>query len=181
MRRLISILLVVLILFNALGYYGIFVGLRFKTTQDLIHRLDISAYTEAETFTLKLPLAVPYNDDSREYKRTDGEIEYQGEFYRMVKQKLSNDTLYIVCLKDHRSQHIKEALNDYVKTFTDKPVNASQQNTKIQLGFIKDYLPVKIALTSGTTGWVCNSMHNSRIIDLTSNPNLSLISPPPKA
>jgi hypothetical protein len=157
------------------------VGLRFKTTQDLIHRLDDADYTGAETFTLKLPFAVPYNDDSREYKRVDGEIEYQGEYYRMVKQKLSNDTLYIVCLKDHQSRHIKQALNDYVKTFTDKPVNTSPQNTKIQVGFIKDYLPVKIALTSDTTGWTCNSTHNSRILDLASNPYTSLTSPPPKA
>jgi hypothetical protein len=180
-RRLLSILLVVLILFNVLGYYGVFLGLRFKTTQELTHRLDVADYTEAETFTLKVPLAIPYHDDVYEYKRADGEIEYQGEFYHLVKQKLSKDTLYIVCLKDNRSKHLKEILKDYVKTFADRPMDASQQNAKTLPGFIKDYLPVKFTLASGTTGWHRNSISYFWIMNLISDPFYSITSPPPKA
>ena len=36
------------------------------------------------------------------YERVNGEFEHNGEFFKLVKQKLENDTLNIVCIKDHR-------------------------------------------------------------------------------
>ena len=160
-----------------LGYYGLFLGLRFKNTQELIHRLDAADYNEAETFTLKVPLAIPYNDDSDDNKRANGEIEYLGEYYRLVKQKLSKDTLFLVCLKDNNSKQLKQVLKDHVKTFTDKPTDA--QNAKKLLSFIKDYLPIKITLVSDAAGWH-NSISYFCITKLICDPYTSLTSPPPK-
>lgn len=163
-----------------LGHYAFFVGLRFKTTQDLIDRLDSDNYTEAETFTLKVPLAVPYNDDAKDYKRANGEIEYKGEYYRLVKQKLCNDTLYMVCLKDQNSKKLKQVLKDYVNTFTDKPVNTSRQTSELPPGFSKDYLALHITLVSDAAGWH-SLLCYSPLVMLTSDIYLSVLSPPPKA
>ena len=96
-------------------------------------------------------MTLPYHLDS-EYERVDGEIEHDGEFYRLVKQKLEKDTLYIVCIKDHDSKRIKQALADYVKTFTDKPVDAKHQG-KFSASFIKDFLPTSIEITPASAGW----------------------------
>ncbi|HEX6890362.1 MAG TPA: hypothetical protein VF141_06710, partial [Chryseolinea sp.] len=123
MKKIIAIFLVLLLLFNALGFYGLFIGLRYKNEIDLVQRLDNDQYLEEQTVTLKVPMTLPYHLDS-EYERVDGEIEHDGEFYRLVKQKLQKDTLYIVCIKDQGSKRIKQALADYVKTFTDKPADA---------------------------------------------------------
>lgn len=177
LKRLTAIFLVLLLLFNALGFYGLFVGLRYKTAMDLVQRLDNHDYQEAETVTLKVPLTVPYHLDS-EYERVDGEIEHNGEFYRLVKQKLEKDTLYIVCIKDQDTKRIKQALADYVKTFTDKPVDAKHAG-KFLTSFIKDFLPTSIEITPATAGWNY-SVALADIFDSLSSRSLAVVSPPPQ-
>jgi len=132
MRKLLSIVLSLLLLMNVLGYYGVFMGLHYKNSQDLMQRFDANDYGEQETVTLKVPLALPYAADETQFERVDGELEHQGEFYRLVKQRLYQDTLYMVCYKDSQSKRIKQALADYVKTFTDKPADAKSSGKTLQ-------------------------------------------------
>ncbi len=63
LKRIISIFLVFLLLFNTLGFYGLLQGLRYKSTLDLVTRLDNHRYSEDETILLKIPVAVPYQID----------------------------------------------------------------------------------------------------------------------
>jgi len=151
-RKVVAILLVVLLLFNVLGFYGLLVSLRLKTTEDLVQRLDCDDYTESETITLKMPTSLPYTSDEEDYKRVDGEIEFNGEFFRLVKQKLSKDTVYIVCIRDTESGRIERSLNDYVKTFSDKSPD-TKTTSKIFQTIIKDYLPTHLTLVQQDFGW----------------------------
>ena len=177
MKRLIAIFLVLLLLFNALGFYGLFVGLRYKTSIDLVQRLNNQDYLDEETVTIKVPLTVPYHLDS-EYERIDGEIEHNGEFYRLVKQKLEKDTLYIVCIKDHDSKRIKQALADYVKTFTDKPVDTKHSGKALST-FIKDFLPTSIGISPASAGWNY-SVALADIFDPFNSRTVAVFSPPPQ-
>jgi len=179
LKKSIAIVLIFLVLFNALGFYGLLIGLRYKNTLDLVQRLDSHQYSEDETVTLKVPMAIPYHIDSETYERVDGEIEHNGEFYRLVKQKLAKDTLYIVCIKDNDSKKIKQALSDYVKTFTDKPVDA-KQTSKFLTGFIKDFLPSSIEITPASAGWNYSVTLSSKC-DFFTNRSLAVFSPPPQS
>ena len=178
LRKIASIFLLFLLLFNALGFYGLYVGLRYKTSVELAQYLDDQQYGDEETVTLKVPLVLPYRIDLAEYQRVDGEVEYEGEFYQLVKQKLDNDTLYIVCYKDKNSKRIKQVLADYVKTFTDKPVDAKHQ-PKFSAGFIKDFLPSKLTVQSLEEGWNLPITFTDRQQE-TYNNLLAIDSPPPK-
>jgi hypothetical protein len=178
-KKPIAILLILLLLFNALGFYGLFIGLRYKTTTDLVQRLDNHDYLEEETVTLKVPMAIPYHIDSEEYERVDGEIEHNGDFYRLVKQRLEKDTLYIVCIKDHDSKRIKQALTDYVKTFTDKPSDAKNTG-KFLTSFIKDFLPTSIEITPASAGWTYSVVLVSKT-DFFNSRSLAVVSPPPQS
>ena len=152
MKKIVSILLVTLLLFNALGFYGLLQGIRYKTTRDLVQRLDKDLYQDEETITLKVPITLPYPSDENEYQRIDGEIEHNGEFYRLVKQKYQSDTLFLVCIKDRQSKRIKQALTDYVKTFTDNPADAKQTGKSL-ITFIKDFLPTSTRIMNDAGGW----------------------------
>lgn len=147
---------------------------------DLVQRLDNNQYSNDETLTIKVPFSIPYQLDSKGgYERVDGEIEHNGEFFRLVKQKLENDTLFIVCIKDPESKRIKQALTDYVKTFTDKPVNAKHTG-KTFITFIKDFLPTGIKITSASEGW--NYRVTARFFsDYFYNRSLVVFTPPPQA
>jgi hypothetical protein len=160
-----------------MGYYGLFLGLKYKNTQNLVQRLDDEDYSDSETITLKMPLTVPYYSDT-EFERVNGEIEYQGEFYRLVKQKFEKDTLHIVCIRDHKSKEIKLALHDYVKTFTDQP--GSTSHFKVFSGFIKDYLSEEFKLGSSATGWKYKLSFNLKEDSILLH-SVTILSPPPEA
>ena len=133
-----------------MGYYGVFLGLRYQTSQSLIDRLDHEDYQGYEQVTIRVPVAIPYAMDAEEYQRVDGEFEYHGEVYRLVKQRLHSDTLHIICVKDHNSKRIGQALADYVKTFTDRPANTG---SRIFQNLIKDFLPASLRIETGNPGW----------------------------
>jgi hypothetical protein len=141
-----------LILLNVLGYYGIFVGLGYKNSQEVTRQLDRDGYEESKAVLIKIPLSIPYAANTG-YERVDGEFNHEGQVYRLVKQKLANDTLYVVCLKDEKGTAINRALSDLVKTFSDKPVD-SKSNQEIQFSFIKEYVVRDVVSTAqGTSNW----------------------------
>lgn len=178
MKRGFTIFLLALFLLNVLGYYGIFLGLQFKTEQDMKALFDQEEALPQQEITIKVPLTVPYATDSREYTRVDGEFEYQGQTYRMVKQRVTSEALYIVCVKDTKSDNIKQALADYVKTFTDKPVNEKGSSKTIQ-NFIKDYIATSTSLHTSTAGWD-NTISYSSLFDQFESLSIQLNSPPPR-
>ncbi|HMI65785.1 MAG TPA: hypothetical protein VK517_07115 [Cyclobacteriaceae bacterium] len=153
MKKFCTIIMLVLFLLNVLGFYGVFLGLQFKYAQEANDQLDAEQYSNADAVTFRIPLTVPYSTDHQDYERVSGEFEHDGEVYRLVKQKLFRDTLYIVCVKDNESKKINQALVDYVKTFSDKPVNAKQHNGKQVLSFIKDYVTTGVSVESQSSGW----------------------------
>lgn len=150
-KRTITLILLVIFLLNVVGYYGVFVGLRFSSEVAMRQQFDAENYNQQEV-TIKVPLSIPYASDSRDFERVDGEFEHEGQVYRLVKQKLQSDTLYIVCVKDQQTQTINQALADYVKTYTDKPINA-KQGTKTIAQFTKDFISCTTSVESLTNGW----------------------------
>lgn len=152
MKRSFTLFLLALFLLNVLGYYGIFMGLQFKNGLEMRTSFDNEAYARSQEMTIKMPLAVPYSTGSGEYVRVDGEFEHNGQTYRMVKQRLQHDTLYIVCVKDNASQEMKQALADYVKSFSDKP-SSEKGNSKTIQNFIKDYMSTFTVIQSVESGW----------------------------
>lgn len=151
MKRLLTLFLLFLFLLNVLGYYGVFVGLQVKTSHQMRQNFDDDDYDHEEV-TFKMPLTVPYSNDSKEYTRVDGEFEHKGDVYRLVKQRLQSDTLYIVCVKDNASKQINQALEDYVKTFSGNPVSAKGPSKTIQ-NLIKDFLCHSISIEKQNAGW----------------------------
>lgn len=176
MKRGLTIVLLVLFLLNVLGYYGVFMGLQFVNEREMRALFDDDNFLPEEEITIKVPITVPYATDAREFTRVDGEFEHQGETYRMLKQRYISDTLHIVCVKDNTSKEIKQALNDYVKSFTDKP-SSEKGSTKTIQNFIKDYISCFTVLHSVESGWnkvlthrTCISIYESLAIQLNSPP-----------
>lgn len=178
MRKVASICLLALLLLNIVGYYGVFLGLKYKNTVEVALRLDADNFEEGEFIVIKVPLAVPYMGNTG-YERVNGEIEHNGEFYNLVKQKLSNDTLFVVCVKNHQRKHIEKALEDYVRTFTDKASETGHQ-AKLVPSFIKDFLPTEILIESSVAGW-SKSMSFGQMEPAPLYPDSTPTYPPPKA
>jgi len=146
----------------------------------MIQRLDAEDYSASETVLIKVPLTVPYATDSKSFERVDGKFEHKGEFYRLVKQRLAGDTLYIVCIKDYQNKRINEAMSTFVKTFTDKPVD-QHSSSKITVSFIKDYIQQSFSLQQLSVGWTIDVVTETCCKILESTFHTSILHPPERA
>jgi len=180
MKRLFALALLVLFLLNVLGYYGVFIGLQLVNTREMVKKLDADEYSTCETQTFKIPLAVPYYSDSRDFERVDGEFEHNGEVYRLVKQRLYKDTLHIVCVKDVQSKKINQALADYVKTFTDKPANG-KENSKTVKQLIKDFISFRVEVMTTALGWSQPGVDTYYLSTTAAATALPVVQPPEQA
>jgi hypothetical protein len=100
--------------------------------------MDADAYSAEEVVILSLPVSLPYPIHDATYERANGEVEYRGEFYHLVKQKVERDTLFMVCVKDREQKRIETAINEYANISNNLPAG-----TKHTLDFFgklfKDY------------------------------------------
>jgi hypothetical protein len=100
----------------------VFWAMENRATSDLLQRLDAETYSNDDAIVLTVPLALPYPVQGN-YQRIDGDFEYKGESYRLVKQKLENDTLFIVCIKDKENARIAAAYSDFTKLTNNLPAS----------------------------------------------------------
>jgi hypothetical protein len=139
-KRVFSIFMLLIFLFNGIGYYGLVYLTRKHLQADMLLKLDAGNYADSQTLTLKIPLSLPYTlNANADYERTNGNFQYQGEFYKLVKQKLSNDTLYIVCIRDGEEKRLNTVVTDFIKITHALP--ASSKALKLLHFFIKDFEP----------------------------------------
>ena len=95
---------------------------------------------------------VPYVSHESDWEKADGQFEYKGEIYRIVKQRLTLDAVYIACVKDDESNPVKQQLEDFAKSFTDKG-DDSKQSVKSFPGFIKEYISNILSVKPSVACW----------------------------
>jgi hypothetical protein len=165
---------------NTLGYYGVFLGLQYQNSMAMTRQLDADQYDESQAVTIQVPLSVPYMYNDADFKRAEGTFEHNGETYRLIKQKYANDTLTMICVRDTEGERIKDALSDYVLSFTDK-AGDEQQSSTLTVSFIKDYLPQAISILTSSTGWQTDVLRGISASNLIPTFTASVIHPPERA
>ncbi len=130
LKQVFAILLILILLFNIGGYNLVFKYIEQKATQRLEKKIDAHQYSEAELIEFKIPLQMPYYNDIK-YESCYGEIEVNGEHYRYVKRKVSNNTLYVLCLPHIQKNNIIALKSNLIKSLNDKQDNnVPQQQTQ---------------------------------------------------
>jgi hypothetical protein len=143
MSRLTAIFLIVVHLVNLVGGYTMFIHMERDNSRKLSAQLDNDEYAGREAITIKIPYSLPYSNHPEHYERVDGSFEHDGQIYRLVKQKLFNDTLYVVCVKDAKGTEIRNDFKGYVSTFTNH-ASDSKSESKSLLQLTKDFEPPMI-------------------------------------
>jgi hypothetical protein len=171
-------MLLIVFLFNVGGYYIVFWGLRLQADKQLTTRLDADLYNTHETIELKIPVTLPYPIQQQEFQRIDGRFEHHGEFFKLVKHKLQNDTLYIICIRDHQTKHLVNTMTDYVKLTQALP-GTSQKALNFLGKLLKDFYSqadIGIALNYGFSMVILFKKTSDSLPD----PVIPVHSPPPK-
>ena len=179
MKRAFSIFFLALFLFNVGGYYFVYWGLQSKAKKDLLHRLDADNYSSEDLIVISVPMSLPYPLQQQGYERVDGEFEYQGDYYRLVKQRLEKDTLFMVCIKDQSKKKLVKVLNDYSNYTNNLPVGADRTLDMFSKLF-KDYTGGPSLYVAIGDGWAAPIQYCELQIKLFGLAQ-SIISPPPRA
>lgn len=162
MRKLTAIFLLLIMFFNMLGCYGLFLTIWHHNEQQVLQAFDEDVYNEAEAVTIRFPHTITYVMEQPDYQRVDGEFEHEGEFYRLVKQRITSDAIIVIGVKDKKSERINKALTDYVKTFTDDH-EQSKGTKKLNLNFSKDYYYLPFSIVTLSMGWESNVLQHGRL------------------
>jgi hypothetical protein len=178
MKKAFSIFFLALFLFNVGGYYLVYWALESKAKKDLVHRLDADNFASSDLIIISVPMSLPYPLQQQGYERVDGEFEYKGEYYRLVKQRLENDTLFLVCIKDHDQKKLVDVLNEYTNLTNNLP--ASAKHTVELFGkLFKDFTSTGLPTLTTGNGWALAIPYSDKeyaLLEL----DYPVVSPPPR-
>ena len=120
MKKLASIVILAVLLFNLIGYRLVYSCLQHSADDAVELQLDRHQYAESELIAVKLPMdRLPYYSNSDQYLPIDGKIEVEGIRYHFVKQRVHHDSLELLCLPDHESVQLQTAKDDFFKLVND--------------------------------------------------------------
>ena len=179
MKRIAAILILLVFLFNVGGYYLVFLALKTEADRALMVRLDSNQYSPEETIELKFPVTLPYPLQDNGFARVDGKFEHKGQIFKLVKQKLEKDTLYIVCIRHAEEKNLRLAFGQYVKLTNDVPSN-SEKSAGVWSKLISDFEATEKHTVKHTTGWVLDMQSPDQSFPLITR-SYPIFSPPPEA
>jgi hypothetical protein len=93
-KRIAAILLLIILLFNWVGYEFYTAILQDHADKTMVANLDQNNYTDADLISIKVPAThLSSYVNSKEFQRVDGKIEIEGVQYNYVKRRFSEDSL----------------------------------------------------------------------------------------
>lgn len=95
----------------------------------MVGRLDKQAYNESNLIEIKIPLQMPYSTDKSDFERYDGSVEFNGIHYNYVKRKVSNDTLFLLCIPNEKETQIVNAKNEYANLVSDMQTSSNNKKS----------------------------------------------------
>jgi hypothetical protein len=156
LKRIASIALLCLLVFNWYGYRFVLQCLEVKADRLLEQKLNTHAYATTELIEITVPLTLPYQTDWAEFERIDGAIEINGIHYKYVERKIVNGQLVLKCIPHHTQQLLVNARDAFFKLVNDlqQPSNKKSPNKNIVKNIVLDYTHPK-QLCFNTTSPYC--------------------------
>ena len=128
-----------------LGYYGVFVFRELILKAEINKALDYNIIPEDRLYLVKITNPL-YHQIDRPEIRTEGEIEFEGKFYSMVKQKLTNDTLYVYFINNVEKEKLYYQLAEHNDGNITEKATSNKRTENLLKTFIKEYISTKAFL-----------------------------------
>jgi hypothetical protein len=135
LKKITAILLLSLIVFYLAGYRWLFSVLEENATARLELKISEGRFSDDQLIEIRIPLNMPYYSDM-DYVDVYGEINFNGEQYRFVKRKISDNTLHLLCIPNKEKNSIAGKKNEFTKAVNDIPAGKPgplQKNHLIKL------------------------------------------------
>jgi hypothetical protein len=144
LKKILSILLAGLFLFNCFGYRLVISYFEDKANQQLENQLDNENYDEAQLVSLKVPVTyLPYYNNSKAFERVDGQIEIHGTLFKYVKRRIYNDSLELLCIPNATAMKLQTTRNEMFRFVNDLQTGKKSESHShaLKVPTISDYIP----------------------------------------
>jgi hypothetical protein len=134
-KQFFAILLLISLLYNAFGYYLLYLYGSGKVRIESTAQLPESAL-EVAKFKVALYTSVP----DTEFENVDVEMDIEGKTYHIVRQRIKNDSLYLYYVRNFQKEELRAAVNDI--TENQNSAQGASHNTPAKdlvKSFLKDY------------------------------------------
>lgn len=124
-------------------------------------------------------MTLPYQPNFDGYERAQGTFESNGEFYRIAKSCVVNDTLYVVLVKDKKEADLFQSVAEFVKA-NNGDESTSKSPLKMFKSILSEFLVTRYLVQNKSLGWCIEQMKfNPNSLKFSEAP-LQLLSPPPE-
>ncbi len=183
MKRILSIFLVGLLIYNMMGFSVVYwVEENFATNLDASQ--PVASTLSQDYVLVKIPLSLPYQTDWSASKKVSGKLRVGDMHYQMVSQQLINDTLYTVCKVDQSARdrffNLASHINQHVNAdaSTDVP---SKKSSLLLKDFVKEYLAAHKKHLIYVFEWLLPRKTSTQKDYVTLVRALDILSPPPQS
>ena len=179
MRKSASIILLLILLFNMIGYRAWFYYAEKKADSAMEARIDKDQYDENDLVTLQIPLYSPYQLEQKTFERTNGEVNINGKTFKYVKRMVSDGNLILLCLADNHKTVLKNAKSEFGNGVNDLAGGGKGSN-RIQKSFSgNDYIKQYVSMGVWEYGSTIFQFHSFNTINIT-DPHIAIPGKPPK-
>jgi hypothetical protein len=120
MKKTVTVLMAILLLFNWFGYRVFICIIERNANIRLEADLDNEQYDESQLLSIKVPVTyLPYYNYSSTFVRVDGQIEIEGVQYKYVKRRIYNDSLEVLCLPNKAAMNLRNSANEFFRFAND--------------------------------------------------------------
>ena len=178
MKKGASIFLLLVFLFNIIGYKAFFFYLEQQADIRIESKIQLLNEFDDRLITIKIPINLPYQTDWREFESIDGEMSFKGKTYKYVKRKVLRDTLILLCIDHTEKFQIEKKSADYFQKVNDITTETSKKPVLKQVK--TDYYQESKSLLSSLPfieSTVQNSFHYRLVI---SKGHLEKLEMPPR-
>ena len=99
MRRLLSIIIIILFLYNTVGYLALFKSLQYGIKKEIKTRIK-RKLDDSDLMLIKFPSHPNKQQQKLFHWKEENEFVYEGNMYDVVRQYSIHDTIYFYCIKD---------------------------------------------------------------------------------
>lgn len=139
MKRVASIFLLLVVIFNLYGYRLVLSYMQESSTAVVEQKIEQNNYADSELLSVKTTLHLPYYSGSIAFERAYGSITVNGVDYEYVKRRVYNDTLELLCLPNHDKTKLQNVSNELAKSTADDNASLPLKKSATQKISLPDF------------------------------------------
>ncbi|PWT73796.1 MAG: hypothetical protein C5B59_12510 [Bacteroidetes bacterium] len=142
LKKMATILLLGILLFNCYGYQLLVTYLGLRANQRLENLVDRNDFKESDLISIKVPAKhLGYFLNSSQFERVTGRIDIAGVQYNYVKRRVFNDNLELFCIPNLRAtelNYVRNKMTNWTYNLL-RQSKKSESNTSIRKNLLNEF------------------------------------------